>query len=75
MTFKEYFKVLLDGNPEEFLVNYFNNNDKPYPERYREFEKQLKELYDSNIELTDEMQEVLDEIDDTESGYGDVDDI
>ncbi len=75
ITFKEYFKVLLEGKTDEFIENYFNHNDMSYPERYREFEKQQRELYNSDIELTEEMQEVLDEIDDVESGYGDVEDI
>ena len=74
ITFKEYFKLLLDGKPNEFMVEYFNNNDKPYPERYHEFEEYLEELYDSDVKLTDEMEDVLEEIDDVESGYGDVDD-
>ena len=74
VPFKEYFKVLLNGKPDEFIENYFNNNDKPYPERFDEFEKQLRALYNSNIELTEQMQETLDEIDDVESGYGNIDD-
>lgn len=75
MTFKEYFKVLLDGKPNEFIINYFNSNDMPYPDRYREFGKHLKELDNSGIELTVEMEDIIEEINDVESGYGNVEDI
>ncbi len=74
IPFKEYFRVLLEGRPEQFLEDYFFSK-KPYRERYKEFDKQLKALYESDLPLTEEMQEVLDEIDDVESGYGNVDDI
>ena len=74
MSYKEYFKLLLDGKSNEFMVEYFNDNGKPYPERYHEFEKQLRALDESGIELTEEMEDVIEEIEDVESGYGDVDD-
>ncbi len=71
ISFQEYFRVLLDGRPDEFIENYFLG---PYPERYREFNKQLRALDESNLSLTDEMQEILEEIDDIDGGYGNVDD-
>ena len=37
IPFQEYFRVLLDGRPDEFIENYFLDS---YPERYREFNKQ-----------------------------------
>ena len=72
VSFQEYFRVLLDGRPDEFIEDYFL---EPYPERYREFNKQLSALYESDLPLTDEMQEILEEIDDVDGGYGNVDDI
>ena len=74
IPFKEYFKVLLEGNPDEFIDEYFNSNDTPYPERFDEFEEQLRKLYDSDIEITEEMQDAIEEIEDVEGGYGNVDD-
>ena len=71
ISFQEYFRVLLDGRPDEFIENYFLDS---YPERYREFNKQLRALDESNLSLTDEMQEILEEIDDIDGGYGNVDD-
>ena len=72
IPFQEYFRVLLDGRPDEFIENYFLDS---YPERYIEFNKQLRALDESNLSLTDEMQEILEEIDDVDGGYGNVDDI
>ena len=72
IPFQQYFRVLLDGRPDEFIEGYFL---KPYPERYKEFNKQLMALYESDLPLTDEMQEILEEIDDVDGGYGNVDDI
>lgn len=72
IPFQEYFRALLDGRTDEFIEDYFLD---PYPERYREFNKQLRALYESDLPLTDEMQEILEEIDDVDGGYGNVDDI
>ena len=72
IPFQEYFRALLDGRTDEFIEDYFLD---PYPERYREFNKQLRALDESNLSLTDEMQEILEEIDDVDGGYGNVDDI